>query len=93
MVFVAIYSSLTILCFYLLRFSILTVSDLIHLSSNINKRVLEVLMTSVGGYYKSLRNCNSLPLMVLKIVLFYGSKTVISLSFPVPYEKLSADNI
>lgn len=93
MFFVTIYSSLTILCFYLLHFSILTVTDLVHLSSNVSKRVLEVLMPSVEGYYKCLRNCNSLPLMVLKIVLFYGSETVISLSFPVSYEKLSGDNI
>ena len=85
--------SLTILWFHLLHFNILTVTGLILLSSNINKRVLDVLMTSVEGYYKSLRNCNSLPLMVLKIVLFYVSTTVISLFSPVPYEKLSGDDI
>lgn len=63
-------------------FSILTVTDLIDFSSNVYKRVLEVLITSVEGYYKSLRNCNSFPLVVLKTVLFYGSTTVSSLSFP-----------
>lgn len=84
----------TIIQFYdcsitvLLNFtSYILVSDLIPLLNNVNKRVLDILMTSVEGYYKSLKNCNSLPLMVLKIVLFYGSKTVVSLSFPVPYEK------
>lgn len=65
--------------------SYILVSDLIPLLNNVNKRVSDILMTSVEGYYKSLKNCNSLPLMVLKIVLFYGSKTVGSLSFP--YEK------
>lgn len=53
--------------------------------------MLEVLMTLAEGYYKSLRNCKYST--VLKTVLFYGSKTVISLSFPVPYEKLSGDDI
>lgn len=84
----------TIIQFYdcsitvLLNFtSYILVSDLIPLLNNVNKRVSDILMTSVEGYYKSLKNCNSLPLMVLKIVLFYGSKTVVSLSFPVPYEK------
>lgn len=51
-------------------FSTLTVTDLIDFSSNAYKKVLEVLITSVKGYYKSLRDCSSFPLVVLKTLLF-----------------------
>lgn len=51
-------------------FSTLTVTDLIDFSSNAYKKVLEVLITSVKGYYTSLRDCSSFPLVVLKTLLF-----------------------